>query len=200
MWSTPPLRSALSFSLLPSQRHVSGSRVSREAWQQASEKPKEAQSNGISVPHLKALVERFGTLNSTIHGGHYPKVRPLVSIEQFFKGSNGRASMWSNQFPGVDKSVDELGFWRSLRDRKDVWDVHFLLSQYDFNDVAFKPDGEWVHSDVVVIISSAPPEELIKSFPESAKPEFITDAWKYPQPHERVFVPSGMKPLFFWYD
>jgi hypothetical protein len=153
----------------------------------------------VSIVHLKALVDKFGPLGATL-GGYYPQVRPLVSLEQFFKGSNGEASMWFNQFPEVPKDVDELKFWRMLRDRNDVWDVLVLLRQYDFNDLPFKPDSGWVGSDVVVIISSAHPEELIKVFPKNAKPEFQTDKWDWAEPHERVFVPSGMKPLFFWYD
>jgi len=138
--------------------------------------------------------------DETVKGGFYPKVRPLVSVEQFFDGSNGKASMWFNQIPEVSKDINELEFWRSLRNRKDVGHVLFLLRQYDFNKQPFEADGEWVGSDVVVIISSASPEELISAFPENAKPEFQTDAWDWPEPHEKVFVPPGMKPLFFWYD
>ncbi|MEQ1614995.1 MAG: hypothetical protein ABL904_19780 [Hyphomicrobiaceae bacterium] len=159
--------------------------------------PKEGE---VSVPHLQALVNRFGDLDASVRGGYYPQVRPLVTLEQFFKGSNGQASMWFNQYPDVSKDIDELKFWRSLRDRNDVWDVLIMLRQYDFSGEPFKADGGWVGSDVVVIISSASPDELLKAFPKDAEPEFQIDNWSWPEAHERVFVPSGMKPLFFWYD
>ncbi len=74
----------------------------------------------ISIPHLKALIERLGELDLSINGGYYPKVRPLVTIEQYFKGSGGKASLWFNQWPDVSKDVDELAFWKSLRDREDL--------------------------------------------------------------------------------
>ena len=128
-------------------------------------------------------------------------MRPLITLEQFFKGSNGEASLWFNQYPPVAEGTDELAFWRSLRDREDVWDVLVSVTQYDFNDSPFDTESEWVYADVVVVISSASPEELLGVFPENAKPEFIGDNWdETGQEHERVFVPSGMRALFFWYD
>lgn len=155
----------------------------------------------ISISQLKAIVERFGELDQQVHGGYYPKTRPLVSIEQFSKGGGDQASLWSNQWPSVSKDVDEIAFWKSLRERDGIWDVLISVRQYDFVDQPFEEGGSWVDADVVVIISSAQPAELLKLFPENAVPVFECDDWELTgEKHERTFVPSNMKPLFFWYD
>ncbi len=155
----------------------------------------------ISIPHLKALIERFGELDLSINGGYYPKVRPLVTIEQYFKGSGGEASLWFNQYPKVSKDIDEVAFWKSLRDREDVWDVLISVQQYDFYGEPFEDDENWVSSDTVIVISSADPNDLLAVFPENAMPEFVCDYWDPTgAQHEQTFVPSDMKPLHFWYD
>ena len=158
----------------------------------------------VSIPHLKALVERMGELDDNALGGYYPKVRPLVTIEQFFKGSNGNASLWENQYYDPEANIDEFEFWRSVRDRLEVWDVLVSLRQYDFLDKPYQNNSVWVGSDLVVIITSATPDEVLRWFPDGTEPEFETDSWEVREAagelHTRVFVPSGMKPLFFWYD
>lgn len=156
-------------------------------------------SGAISVPHLKALVERMGVLDNTILGGFYPKVRPLITIEQFFKGSNGQASMWHNQV--LRRTIDEPAFWKQLRDRSDVWDVLISLRQYDFYDKPYSETGEWVHSDVVVVITSAASGTIRSWFDDDIAPEIIEFKWgEEGEPCEAVFVPSGMKSFICWYD
>jgi hypothetical protein len=158
-----------------------------------------AESEG-GIHHLRALVERMGEPTEGVSGSIIPKVRPLVSIEQFFKGSNGAASMWQNQWPAVPSDVDERAFWRSIRDRSDVWDVLFSVSQLDFREQPFE-EGTWVVADHFVIITAAGPEEAMSWFPDRARAEFVADSWADDhQFSERVFVPTGMKPLWFWYD
>ena len=162
-------------------------------------KSKSTFSGKFSLQHLKALIERLQPLNENILGGYYPKTRPLVTIEQFFKGSNGGASLWDNQWPPVPKTVDEIAFWRSIRDRSDVWDVLISISQYDFHTQPFEDEG-WVVADVVVVITSASREQVLGWFPKNAVPEFMGESWEQLGEHERVFVPKGMKALFFVYD
>ncbi|NJO34463.1 MAG: hypothetical protein HC869_16370 [Rhodospirillales bacterium] len=94
-----------------------------------------------------------------------------------------------------------MTFWKSVRERDDVWDVLISIRQYDFSETPYDPDGEWVHSDVVLIITSAQPDDVVSWFPEHAVPEFAGDSWDdVGEKHSHVFVPTGMKPLFFWYD
>ncbi len=155
----------------------------------------------VSLPHLQALIERMGELNANTRGGYYPLLRPLVTIEQFFKGSNGNASLWSNQWPEVASDIDESAFWRSIRDRADVWDVLISVSQFDFHQHPFEDSTNWVLSDIAIVITSAEPEDVLGWFPENAVPEQIADSWDGVRArHEKVFVPSNMKPLFLWYD
>lgn len=159
-----------------------------------------SENENISVPHLKTLVERMGEPQSGLLGVIVPKIRPLVSIEQFFKGANGHASLWhNNDAPPV--GLEEATFWKALRDREDVWDVLFSITQLEFMNEPFDAPWAWVHSDHVVIITSAQPDDVLTWFPEGRSPEFAEDRWAESEEFsERVFVPSTMKPLWFFYD
>ena len=153
-----------------------------------------------SLPHLKALVERMGKPLDGLLGVIAPEVRPLVTIEQFFKGANGFASLWSNN-GGAPAGLNEITFWQTLRDRDDVWDVLFSVTQLEFMKEPFDAPWAWVHADHVVIITSAKPDDVLSWFPEGLVPEFVNDQWSEDGEFgERVFVPSTMKPLWFWYD
>lgn len=153
-----------------------------------------------SLPHLKMLVERMGAPKPGLLGVIAPEVRPLVTIEQYFKGANGRASLWDNN-GGPPAGLDETTFWKSLRDREDVWDVLISITQLEFMKEPFDAPWAWVHADHVVIITSAQPDEVLSWFPEGRVPELVNDQWTDTgEFSERVFVPSTMKPLWFWYD
>jgi hypothetical protein len=153
-----------------------------------------------SLPHLKALVERMGEPKKGLRGVIVPKVRPLVTIEQYFKGSSGNATLWANN-GGPPPGLHEATFWKTLRDREDVWDVLFSITQLDFVKEPFDAPWLWVHSDHVVIITNAQPNDVLSWFPEGRVPEFTNDQWEERgEFSERVFVPSTMKPLWFWYD
>jgi hypothetical protein len=159
-----------------------------------------SQNEEYSLPHLKALVERMGEPMDGVLGVIVPKIRPLVTIEQYFKGSNGRASLWDNN-GGPPPGVDEAAFWKALRDREDVWDVLFSLTQLEFMSEPFDAPWAWVNSDHVVVITSAQPEDVLSWFPEGRVPELVNDRWAEDgEFSERVFVPSTMKPLWLWYD
>ena len=196
------LGSSISSTVSQAQQHKPDTANTTKDWQRSVVQLPKLKDGDVSLPHLKALVERFGELDPKIRGGFYPKIRPLVSIEQFFTGSNGQASLWVNSLPR--KGIDEVQFWKSLRSRADVWDVLISLRQYDFPDT-YQHDpfswGDWVVSDVVVVITSATPEEILALFDDGIKPEYAGKNWPTAgERHERVFVPSGMNALFFWYD
>ncbi len=154
----------------------------------------------VSISHLKALVERMGETKDGLLGVLAPKVRPLVSIEQFFKGSGGEASLWVNQSHGFTQA-EEIAIWRGIRDREDVWDVLFSLTQLSFRERPFDSDC-WMDCDHVVIITSADPADVTEGFPPAVRPtEFTSDSWaESGEFAEAAFVPSGMKPLWFFYD
>lgn len=159
-----------------------------------------SENKEYSLRHLKALVERMGEPIDGLLGVIAPKVRPLVTIEQYFKGSNGLASLWDNN-GGPPAGVDEVRFWKSLRDQEDVWDVLFSIAQFEFMKEPFDAPWAWVNADHVVIITTAAPDDVLARFPEGRVPEFMNDQWADSgEFSERVFVPSGMKPLWFWYD
>ncbi len=141
----------------------------------------------------------MGEFRTGIRGALVPKVRPLVTIEQFFKGSGGQASLWYNLWREPEY-VDEMEFWKGLRNKDTVWDVLISLTQLEYFNIPFDADT-WVHSDHVVIITSSSPEEVLSWFPEYTAPEFIMDEWAEEGfVSAKVFVPRGMKPLLFWYD
>ncbi len=152
------------------------------------------------IDHLRRLVDRMGEPKGGLRGVIVPQIRPLISIEQFFKGAGGLASMWDNQYPPGPRELDEFGFWRGLRDREDVWDLLICVTQLDFRLDPFE-GGNWVHSDHVVIITSALPEIVLHWFPEHAEPEHVGSGWEGEGfLSETAFVPSGMEALWFWYD
>ncbi len=150
----------------------------------------------ISIPHLKALIERLNPLDESVLGGFYPKEEPLVTIEQFFKGSGGNATLWCNIDPPPE--LDEEAFWRSIRARDDVWDVLISLSQYDFNERPFEDLEDWVHADKVVVVTTASALEAREWFPSKVTPSEINPTELDAQ--DPVTLPSGMHPLCCWYD
>jgi hypothetical protein len=157
------------------------------------------ETSKISRRHLEALVEVMGEFIEGVRGTLVPQIRPLVTIEQFFKGSGGQASLWFNLWPEPE-NIDEMEFWKGLRNKDTVWDVLISLTQLEFMNEPFDADT-WVGSDHVVIITSSTPDEVLSWFPEHTEPEFISDEWaEEGEFSAKVFVPTGMKPLLFFYD
>ena len=164
----------------------------------------ESKEGTLYLPHLKAVHERMERMNDVplpkVEGARIqPDNRPLITLEQFFKGSaSGNASLWFNAVPQyLEGQFDEQKFWKSLRDRNDVWDVLVLLSEMDLSNY---PKDLAPYGDVVVVITSASPEDILKDFPhEYLQPDYTGDEWGWFST-DTVFVPTGMKPLHFWYD
>jgi hypothetical protein len=116
---------------------------------------------------------------------------PLVSLELFFTGNADLGSIGCNltNHPGIEKCRDT--FLR-IESRNVVDTVLVAISDP-------MEDDEWPFSDTVVIVTSAPVDD-VRRWVADLEPDEVGEPRDYPVTNLPKPVPLGMRPLVVWWD
>ena len=137
--------------------------------------------------YLERVTERVSRLGNP----EDPRTpRPLLSIDEFFKGNDVVGSIGCN----LDGEPGPEGFYnlfQVISQRPDVKDIRVQITAFD--------DPDWPFSDTVYIMTTASPEEVATWFPEQLKPDEVWDGF-VDQPYEPYQVPPGSQPVACWWD
>jgi hypothetical protein len=139
-----------------------------------------------------ALISRVGQLGR-YNGGFSPVIIPLVTLEEYFDGAEGKAPCLRNN-PETPDNEAVLVTLQLIRQRPQVRDVRMAITDLDSGFVG------WPLSDKVVIITSASNDEVISWLPVGFEPDGIWDYDLEYLPSEHIEVPSGHRKLWLWYS
>jgi hypothetical protein len=116
--------------------------------------------------------------------------RPLLTIDEFFKGNTVAGSIGCNldPMPSPEQFYD---LFKAIARRPEVKDIRVQITAFD--------DPSWPFSDTVYVMTSASPEEVATWFPEELRPD---ETWEgfVDQPYEPYEPPAGTKPVACWWD
>lgn len=121
--------------------------------------------------------------------------RPLVKLEEFFEGNQDYGSIGYNFYPYQPSPQEFYNFFRSIRDKPEVYDVLVELRPLEEAD-------KWPYSDMIWIITSADVDEVNRWLGE----QYQADAPLYvgfedlDEKMEDYEVPEGMQALGVWWD
>jgi hypothetical protein len=138
-----------------------------------------------SLERITERVNRLGDVNDPA------TPQPLVTLAEFFEGKNAVGSIGCNLVPTPTPAefYEEL---KRIEERSDVCAVRVQVTMFDH--------PEWPFSDVVWVITSAKPQEVIKWFDDAMRPDECCVGWPEQQPMEPCPVPVGMTPIGCWWD
>ena len=130
--------------------------------------------------------------NGDINDSNVP--RPLVTLEEFFKGNNDYGSIGYNFYPDQPDPADFFRLFKTIRNKSEVVDV--LVEVKDIED----PEG-WPSADTIWIITSASVDDVGKWLGQRFRADdiligFSNVSYKI----ENYKVPGGMEALGVWWD
>ena len=117
--------------------------------------------------------------------------RPLLTLAEFFEDNDAVGSIGCNLVP----TPTPAEFYRKLKhieERPDVYGVRVQVTMFD--------DPQWPFSDVVWVITSAKPQDVVDWFDDAMRPDACLIGWPGQQPMEPCPVPIGMSPIGCWWD
>jgi hypothetical protein len=137
------------------------------------------------LERIAQRVNRHGDINDPA------TPRPLLTLQEFFEGNEITGSIGCNLVP-TPTPAEFYELLKRVAARPDVVDVRVQVTAFDV--------PEWPFSDLVWIVTSADPQEVIEWFEESVRPEKCWAGWPERVAIEPRFVPPGMQPVACWWD
>lgn len=132
------------------------------------------------------LLQRIGDIND------FDRPRPMVTLEEFFKGNDDPGSIGYN-LPDPPMPKDFYDTLKEIRARSDVHDVRIEVQ--DLED----PEG-WPSSDTIWIITTASADPVASWFPKRLQPDEIATQPMPGTTTEPLDVPDGFIAVGAWYD
>lgn len=117
--------------------------------------------------------------------------RPLLTLEEFFEGNETLGSIGCNLIP-TPTPAGFYAFLKRIAGRADVVDVRVQVTMFDA--------PEWPFSDVVWIITSANPQDVVEWFEDAMRPDECSSGWPPDTAIEPCPVPHGMQPVACLWD
>ncbi len=118
-------------------------------------------------------------------------MRPLLTLEEFFEGNDVDGSIWCNCSP-TPSPAEVYAVLKRVRAQNGVADVRVEIAMFDV--------PEWPFSEVVWVVTSAPPEQVKSWFPKAVAPDAVSIGWGKSAAYEPLEVPAGMHPVACWWD
>ena len=117
--------------------------------------------------------------------------RPLLTLAEFFDGNDVVGSIGCNLIPTPTPAEFHELLQRILT-RPDVDDVRVQVTMFDA--------PEWPFSDVVWIMTSADPQEVVTWFEDEVRPDACSVGWPRNVAIESCPVAPGMRPVACFWD
>ena len=114
------------------------------------------------LERITARVNRNGDVND------FTTPRPLLTLEEFFEGNEVVGSIGCN-LASTPTPAEFYAVFQRIAARPDVADVRVQVSLFD--------DPAWPFSDMVWIVTSAEPQEVLGWFTDEMYPDDCSSGW-----------------------
>lgn len=137
---------------------------------------------------LERITERIGRYGD-VNDPTTP--RPLLTLAEFFDGNEVIGSIGCNLIP-TPTPAQFYRLFMQIATRQDVADIRVQVTMFDA--------PEWPFSDIVWLITSAAPIDVIQWFDNSLRPDECRAGWLMDVAVEHCAVPEGMQPICCWWN